>query len=51
LGNWSINNGWGAEVMAGVNIFLVAPLVIPTFMQQINLNPVTLSNTIQNGTR
>lgn len=51
LGNWSINNGWGAEVMAGVNIFLIAPLVIPTFMQQINLNPVTLSNTIQNGTR
>ena len=31
------------------NYSLVAPLVIPTFLPQINLDPVTLSNTIQNG--
>lgn len=51
LGNWSVNNGLGAEIMAGVNIFLVAPLVIPTFMQQINFDPVTMSNTIHNGSK
>ena len=50
LGNWSVKNGMGAEIMAGVNIFLVAPLVIPTFMQQINLDPVAIHNTIHNGT-
>jgi hypothetical protein len=36
-------------IMTGVNIPLVAPLVIPTFLQQIGLDPVVLSNTIHNG--
>lgn len=52
LGNANINQpSWFRNGMAIIDIPLVAPLVIPTFLQQINLDPVTMSNTIHNGTR
>ena len=53
LGNWGMASNTANNIrgfMAGVNIPLVLPLVIPTFLQQINLDPVVLSNTIHNGT-
>jgi filamentous hemagglutinin len=52
LGNWSMASNTADNIrgfMAGLNIPLVLPLVIPTFLQQINLDPVMLSNTIHNG--
>ena len=51
LGNANVNqSAWFRSIMAGIDIPLVAPLVIPTFLQQINLDPVMLCNTIHNGT-
>ena len=51
LGNWSANNGLGAEIMSGVNIPLVVPLAIPTFLRQINIDVVTINNVVKNGTQ
>ncbi|OIR09839.1 filamentous hemagglutinin [mine drainage metagenome] len=51
LGNANVNQpSWIRNGMAIVDIPLVTPLVIPTFLQQINLDPVTLNNTVHNGT-
>lgn len=51
LGNWSVNNGLGAEIMSGVNIPLVVPLAIPIFLRQINIDAVTINNVVKNGTQ
>ena len=52
LGNWGMASNMADNVrgvMAGINVPLVVPLVIPTFLRQIGLDPVALSNTIHNG--
>ncbi|KXS32933.1 MAG: hypothetical protein AWT59_0942 [Candidatus Gallionella acididurans] len=47
LGNANINQpAWLRNIMAGIDI----PLVIPTFLQQINFDPVAMSNTVHNET-
>lgn len=54
LGNWGVAGDTAdnvREVMAGVNIPLVTPFVIPTFLRQINFDPVAMGNIVHNGTK
>ncbi len=53
LGNWKVASDTADNIrgfMAGVNIPLAMPLVIPTLLQQINFDPVAMSNTVRNET-
>ena len=53
LGNWKLASDTADNIrgfMTGVNVPLVIPLVIPTLLQQINFDPVAMSNTIHNET-
>lgn len=53
LGNWKLDSDTADNIrgfMAGVNIPLAMPLVIPTLLQQINFDPVAMSNTVRNET-
>lgn len=54
LGNWGMASDTADNIrggMAGVNIPLVTPFVIPTFLRQINFDPVVIDNIVHNGTK
>lgn len=52
-GNWKVASDTADNIrgfMTGINVPLVMPLVIPTLLQQINFDPVAMSNTVHNET-
>lgn len=54
LGNWKVASDFAdgvREIAAGGNIVLVAPLVIPTLLRQLHIDPVAIVNIVQNGTK
>ena len=52
-GNWKVASDTADNIrgfMTGINVPLVMPLVIPTLLQQINFDPVAMSNAVHNET-